>query len=115
RLLFTGHTKYCLPAVEFAGAEMTSLHFVEQQQQITLVAKASQPDQVLLRGDGDTAFSLNRLDQDSCCLRRNCAPYGFQIIERNVLEAADHRFKALFNFLLTSSGDAGERSSMERA
>ena len=42
---------------------MSGLHFVEQQQQIMLVAKLPQPDQVFGRRDCDSTFALDRFNR----------------------------------------------------
>ena len=51
-----------LPALKFSGAKMAGLHLIEEKEQIPLIAELTQSAQILRRGDGDAAFSLDGLD-----------------------------------------------------
>src|ERR1700736_716928 len=101
--------------MEFAGAKVARLNFIKQQQQVALIAKFPQTDQIFSGGNGYSAFALDRFDQNRRRLRRHRAGHCLQIIEWNVFEAAHHRPKTLFYFFLTGRGDSGQGSSMKRA
>src|ERR1051326_8861121 len=103
-----------LPALKFSGAEMAGLHFVDEQKQILFVAKFAMDDQIFSRRDRYSALTLHRLDQNCRGFRRNRAAHRFDVVERHVFESFDARIESFFDFLLTSSSNAGQRSAMKR-
>ncbi len=93
---------------------MTGLHFIEQQKQIVLVAKPTQPDQIFRLGHGDSAFALHRFNQNGGRRFRDRAPRRLQIVERYVFEARDRRIESLFYFFLPGRCDPGQGSTVKR-
>src|SRR5690242_6331918 len=93
---------------------MASLHFVEHQKQIALVAKFAQPDQVFRLRDRDPALTLDWLDQDRGGFRGNGRAHRFEIVERDLLESFNRRLESFLYFFLPSGGDARQRAFVER-
>ena len=92
---------------------MPGLHFIEEQKQITLVAKFAESEQIFRRRNCDSAFALDRFDQNGDCRSCNRRAHGFQIVERNMFEPRDRRLKALLHFLLTGRRDSRQRSTVK--
>ena len=102
-----------LKTLEPAGAIMSALHAVQEQQQLFLVAQRAQAEQIFRRGRRDAAFALHALNHDGDGRGRNRVARGGQIIERNVPETRRRRLETFFDLVLAGGGDAGQRPSMK--
>ena len=92
---------------------MASLHFVEEQKQVAIVAQLAQAAQVFGGSHGDAALSLDRFHQDGGRLGRDRLAHGLEIVERDVLESGHHRLKAFLHLFLPGSGNPRERAPVE--
>lgn len=53
-----------LKTLEASGAKVSTLHAIDEQQQMLLVAKSAQSEEVIRVGGIDAALALNAFDQD---------------------------------------------------
>ena len=92
---------------------MTALDAVHEQEHFLLVAQRAQAEQVFWRRGRDTAFTLHAFDQYGNRGGRNRIPRGFEVVEWNMPEARRHWLKTLFDFVLSSRGNAGECAAVK--
>ena len=92
---------------------MAGLNFIKEQEEPTLIANLAQAEQILRRSGCDTAFALNRFDQDRGSFRANRGAHRFQVIEGHLPKACHHRLKTFLYFFLPGRGDPREGSPVE--
>ena len=80
-----------------------------------LVAQPPQRAQEFGRHHPHAAFAHDRLDQDRGGLGPDGALGRFQVAERHLVEALDHRTEALEIFLLAAGGERGQRAAVKGA
>jgi hypothetical protein len=102
-----------LKALEPAGAIMSALNAVHEQQKLFLVAQRAQTEQIFRRGRRDAAFALHAFHQDGDSRGRNRVACGGQIIERNVPEARRCRLETFLDLVLAGRGDARQRAPVK--
>src|ERR1700726_1463404 len=102
-----------LPALKLSRPKMPGLHFIEEQKQITLVAKFAESRQVFRRRNCDSAFALDWFDQNGDCRSCNRRAHGREIVEPHMLESRDQRLKTFLHFLLAGRRDSGQRSTVK--
>ena len=71
------------------------------------------PSKIFGRRGRHAAFALDAFDQNRRRGRRQRRARGGQIVEGDVPETGDHRFKTLLDFGLAGGGDAGQRAAMK--
>src|SRR3954447_19431758 len=92
---------------------MAGLDFIEQEQEPAFIAKFAKPEKIFGRRGGDSAFPLDRLDQDRRRLRRDRGPHRVEIVEWHLPKTGHHRLKTLFHFLLTRGRDTSQGPAVE--
>lgn len=100
---------------ELPRASHAGLHLVEYKQQPVLVAQPPQRPQQFRRHDAHATFPHDRLYQNGGSLRPDCALGCREISERHLIEAIDHRTKAIEILFLAACREGCERASMESA
>ena len=90
-------------APHLAGTAETRVDLVVEQQQAEFVADRAQVLQELHRGAADTAFALDRLDQDAGGLVVHHVAHDVGVVERRVQVAGRRRAEA-FEVLLVAGG-----------
>ena len=103
-----------LPALEFPSAKMAGLNFVEQQEQLALVAKFSQSNQIFRRRNSDSAFALHRFNQNRSGLWCDRAAHRFKVVKRHLLESLNCRAETFFHFFLSGRCNPSQRPPMKR-
>jgi len=98
-----------------ARAAQPALDFVHHEQPTLAVAKLAQIAQVPHRGDIDSAFALDRLDQhrDDALVARSDLPHRFDVVERHTHEARHQGFESLLHFAVAGGRERRERSPVE--
>ncbi len=92
---------------------MPGLHFVEQKEQVALIAKFSQTEQVFSSCYRDPALALDGFDQNRGGRFRNRCSHRFEIVKRDMAKSRHHRLEAFLHFFLTRRRDPGQRPSVE--
>src|SRR5260370_12634223 len=87
-----------LETLKSAGAEMSVLNTVHQQQQVFLITELAQTQQEFGPGWRYAALALDTLDQDCGGGGGNRIPYGFQILIGHFPKARKHRLQPFFPF-----------------
>ena len=111
--MMSGSTPVHSISEELSRTANAGLHFVEDEKQAALIAKATQRAQKFRRRWHEPPFPLNGFDQD--CgrslgdRRSDCA----KIAERHLVEALHFRAEALEVFRLPSSRDGRQRPAVK--
>ena len=100
---------------QLAGAPDAGLDFVEDQQQLVLVAERPQAAQESGGNDAHAALALDRLDHDGPGGGRDGALRGFEVGDGDLVEAFDLGAEALDIFGLAAGGERRQRAAMEGA
>jgi hypothetical protein len=100
---------------QVAGAPHPGLHLVEHEQKPMLVAERAQRPQELVGHHPHSALAHHRLDQDGGGGRTDGAFGCFEIAERHLVEAVDHRAEAVEIFLLPAGRERRQRPAVECA
>ena len=104
-----------LVAKPAAGPSHTTLYFVNQHEQIMLIAQLTDALEELLIGRHHAALALYGFHQDGSGVVRDHGAHAVDIIEVRRVESLGHRFKALLDLLLAGRGGRGEGPPVERA
>ena len=102
-----------LMRIELAGAPHAALHLVQHQHQILFVADVAQAGQEFLAGRTDTAFALDRFDQEAGGVRANGSARRFQIVKLHIFEARQQWQEALVHLVLIGGADGGHGAAVE--
>src|SRR5438132_13468118 len=102
-----------LPALKLSRPKMPGLHFIEEQKQITLVAKFAESEQIFRRRNCDSAFALDRFDQNRNCRSCNRRAHSREIVEPHMLESRDPLLETLLPFFLTCRRALRQRSTAQ--
>src|SRR4029453_2766863 len=98
-----------------AGAAAAGLDLVKDEQQALLVAQLPQPLQKAGGRNLNTAFALNRLDEDGAGLVGGQLAGRFQVAIGGILKTGDERAEPLVIFGLGRRGERAERAAVEAA
>src|SRR5215475_5069431 len=91
-----------------------SLHFVEHEHDIALVAHAAQSFQVAIGRNHNPTLTLDRLDQHGTGVLRHGLFHGPQVTVWHIRKTWQGRLEAFAHFLLPSGSDGAERTAVER-
>ena len=91
------------------------LDLVEDEQNAFVVAQLAQRPEEGMRRRADAALTLQRLDQDAGGGRTDGFFHGFDVAERDLIEAVERRAEAFEIFRSTRRGQCRQRATMKRA
>ncbi len=95
------------------GARAAGPDLIANQKQVVLIAQPAQDRQVIIVGDIDAAFALDRLDDDRNGLAVDGVLGGVQMVERDVGEPGEVWLEPEPGFVLPGRRHGAERAAVE--
>ena len=102
-----------LVSVQLAGARHAALNLVEDQHQIILIGERAQAAHEFIAGRADTAFALDRFDEEAGRLVAHQRLGMFEIVELGILEACEQGHETLVHLFLIGRADGRHGAAME--